>query len=173
MRKSNTSNHNSPGMQLSLRPHSSRQPQSVSFRAPGRKGHALASPRDRDRLREKNRAERVRVEKMFETPTTIDDRRVQRRDSRDRNEARALSPLAPVSPFRGPIGLANRPFEHCPVCGDDRIVSDEVFHVHGGTLSMSECLHCDHRWTRRPNTRWVGLGTRMNRGGVRPGTVTA
>jgi hypothetical protein len=49
----------------------------------------------------------------------------------------------------------------CPVCGDDRIVTDEV--MYGGRLRISECLHCDHRWTQRPKGHWVELGARMNR----------
>ncbi|MCH8883229.1 MAG: 50S ribosomal protein L4 [SAR324 cluster bacterium] len=42
-----------------------------------------------------------------------------------------------------------------------KIVSDEV--MHGGTLRMWECLHCEHRWTSRPKGRWVELGARMTR----------
>jgi hypothetical protein len=49
----------------------------------------------------------------------------------------------------------------CPVCGQGRIASDEV--MHGGTLQVSECLDCEHRWTQRPDGRWFELGARMSR----------
>jgi hypothetical protein len=40
-------------------------------------------------------------------------------------------------------------------------VRDEV--IHGGVLEMSECLDCEHRWTTRPEGRWIELGARMSR----------
>ncbi len=117
-------------------------------RARGRRGESLASPRDRDRLRERNAAERARVEGILANSPVALERR-----ARPRNE----SP-APVEPLR--LRAVSTPTA-CPVCGDGRVVTDEV--MHSGTLRMSECLHCEHRWTHRPRARWVELGARMNR----------
>ena len=132
------------------------------FRARGRKGHGLASARDRSRLREADLAERARVEKMFSTVASPDDRRSDDRDSNAEHETRGLDFESRVHHFSNPDPNQSTSLwpRHCPVCGDARIVTDEV--LHGGTLSMSECLHCDHRWTERPKARWVELGTRMN-----------
>jgi hypothetical protein len=167
------------GMQLSLRPQQAQQPlrshrsqrpqtrrsQTVGPRASGRKGHGLASLRDRQGLHERIRAERARVEMMLATAPIPDDRRRGDRDTQDQVGEKNPARIA------RPIGLSNWRSTCCPVCGDDRIVSDEV--IHAGTLSMSECLHCDHRWTGRPNARWVDLGTRMNRGGGLRAAATA
>ena len=63
----------------------------------------------------------------------------------------------------------------CPVCASGKVVSDEVVHVggtsgarggarggaKGATLRLSECLHCDHRWTDRTRGRWSEIGLRM------------
>jgi len=134
------------------------------FRARGRKGRGLASARDRSRLREADLAERARVEKMFSTVAIPDDRRSDDRDSNAEHEMRGLDFESRAHHFSNPDPNPNQSTSlwprHCPVCGDARIVTDEV--LHGGTLSMSECLHCDHRWTERPKARWVELGTRMN-----------
>ena len=122
-------------------------------RAPSRKGSALASARDRRRLRERNRAESERVEKMLATVPLPEDRRARTRDW-----------MSPLEESQRVDDYGMHEIGHCrgcPVCGDARIVTDEV--IHGGTLSMSECLHCDHRWTMRPGARWVDLGTRMTR----------
>ena len=139
-------------------PHTSHRPQAgfarskpaVGRRAVGRRGESLASPRDRQRLRERNRAERARVEGMLATEPIPVERRGQRR---------ALS--AAAQPFHDS--------STCPVCGDGRVVMDEVIHV--GTLKMSECLHCEHRWTERPGQRWVALGNRMGRSAYPRGLV--
>jgi hypothetical protein len=140
-----------------------------SRRARSRNGYALASARDRMRLRERNVAERGRLEKLLATAPLVDDRRARiRNQNRNRAENRIVD-LAGHHLGRASgraIGLSRR----CPVCGDSRVVTDEV--IHGGTLSMSECLHCDHRWTMRSKTRWTELGARMSRGG-RPRAATA
>jgi len=145
------------------------------FRARGRKGHGLASARDRSRLREADLAERARVEKMLSTVAIPDDRRSDDRDSNAEHETRGLDFESRAHHFPNPDPNPNQSTSlwprHCPVCGDARIVTDEV--LHGGTLSMSECLHCDHRWTERPKARWVELGTRMNGRGRRRTAATA
>jgi transcription elongation factor Elf1 len=51
----------------------------------------------------------------------------------------------------------------CPVCGSAKLASDEVF-VAGGTMRLVECLHCDHRFTSRPRSRWSELGARIASG---------
>jgi hypothetical protein len=157
----NTSNYNTHHGSDQARQTRRRRP--ADCRAPGRKGHGLASTRDRERLRENHRAERARVEKMLATAPLSGDRRNSCRVSLDRYEEPTRSAVVPLG---GPIGLGSQHMACCPICGDDRIVTDEV--IHAGTLSMSECLHCDHRWTRRLGARWIDLGARMNRGrGVR------
>lgn len=128
-------------------------------RAQGRRGESLGSPRDRARLRQRNSAERSRVEGMLASAPLPLDRRTQARvepmpapstpTSTSANRLRALPSTA-----------------GCPVCGDARVVTDEV--MHEGTLRVSECLHCDHRWTHRPRARWIDLGARMNHNGRRP-----
>lgn len=116
------------------------------MRAEGRAGEGLASARDRERLRERIAAERARVEEMLaNVPLSADRREATRMESGG--------------------GLC------CPVCGDLRIVTDEVNQA--GTLLMSDCLHCDYRWTARPKTRWLALGARMNRVVRRRATATA
>jgi len=138
---------------------------SPGFRARSRKGRSLASARDRMRLRERNVAERARVEKMLATVPIPDDRRETTRDeSGCRQENRFFEPGQDA-------GYAMGLEFGCPVCGDSRTVTDEV--IHGGTLSVSECLHCDHRWTARPKVRWVDLGARMSRGGRPRAVATA
>jgi hypothetical protein len=88
----------------------------------------------------------------------------------------------------------------CPVCASRKVVSDEVAHINaaddakqgakgggkegakggakgrtmGVTLRLSECLHCDHRWTERIRGPWSELGQRMSGGARRrPDTNTA
>lgn len=134
-----------------------RPTKSGGIRARGRRGEALASARDRQRLRERNQAERERVERMIASVPLPSERRAGGRASfGSENMPDAVS-----------FGLHSAQAATCPVCSDDRIVTDEV--MHGGTLRVSECLHCEHRWTQRPKGRWVELGTRMNRA-VRPGS---
>jgi hypothetical protein len=128
-------------------------------RARGRRGESLASARDRQRLRERNRAERARVEGMIAGQPIPVERRAHGREAL----ASEYKPLA--------ASFELRPAQAgCPICGDDKIVTDEV--MHGGTLCVSECLHCEHRWTQRPKGRWVELGRRMNRS-ARPRAIQA
>ena len=131
----------------------------VEFRARGRRGESLGSARDRRRLRERNAAERERVEEIVASAAVPVERRAHRRESaipEPRPDSTLVRPQAVVRLH------AVQP-RHCPVCGDDKIVSDEV--MHGGRLGVSECLHCEHRWTQRPKGRWAELGARMNRTG--------
>ena len=138
-------------------------------------GSPLGSARDRQRLRDRNAAERVRVEEMLaNAPFTT-----------------ALSPgflaspspglvgptTSPVSPppfpspssfsVSSPVSFPRSPLRRpvfgrgCPVCASSKVVSDEVSCA--GTMRLSECLHCDHRWTDRPRARWAELGARMSR----------
>jgi hypothetical protein len=51
----------------------------------------------------------------------------------------------------------------CPVCRQAKVVTDEVMHT--GILRVSECLHCEHRWTERPRRRWSDIGASMGRRG--------
>jgi hypothetical protein len=141
-----------------------RATQPGGHRARGRRGEGLASARDRQRLLERNTAERERVERMIAGVEVPVERRAHGRESR-------VLEYIPDSLQPGHDGPGHR-YAHgpramqpasCPVCGDGRIVTDEV--MHGGTLRVSECLHCEHRWTRRPKGRWVELGTTMSRGG--------
>jgi len=103
---------------------------------------SLGSARDRQHLRERNAAERIRVERMLaESPGSVGAR------------STTLRVVPPVA-ARG-----------CPVCASTKVVSDEVAHSgrHAGTLRLSECLHCDHRWTERTRGRWTELGGTMGR----------
>lgn len=128
-----------------------RSGQSGGIRARGRRGESLASARDRLRLRERNQAERERVEGMLASVAVPIERRAHSRESID------------IGYKRLPVGLRAVQPMGCPVCGDGRTVTDEV--MHGGTLRVSECLHCEHRWTQRPTARWAELGANMNRTG--------
>ena len=119
-------------------------------RARGRRGEQLTSARDRQRLREREAAERDRVERMLASVPVSPDRR--------------LGLRAPGTAFKQ-AGLRIVEPTTCPICGDARVVTDEV--MHSGTLRLAECLQCEHRWTERPERRWVELGARMN-GGTGP-----
>ena len=121
-------------------------PPPAAPRARGRRGESLASPRDRQRLRERTSAERERVEGMLASVPVPVERRTHQRES-------CLVDTEPHLRAVQPVG--------CPVCGDRKVVTDEVMHI--GTLRISECLHCEHRWTQRPKGRWIDLGSRMNR----------
>ena len=144
-----------------------RTTQPGGYRARGRRGEGLASARDRQGLRERNKAERERVEGMIASLEIPVERRA------DGRESRVLEYMPDSIQLGHGHGLGHRPGPghglramqpaSCPVCGDGGIVTDEV--MHGGTLRVSECLHCEHRWTRRPKGRWVELGTTMSRGG--------
>lgn len=117
--------------------------QGVTLRSPergrplSRSRGRLASARDRQRLREREFAERARVEEMLAS-------------------APPLSPLLSERPLpKGPARLRALPVHAstCPVCTSTKVVRDEV--MSGGLLRLSECLHCDHRWTDRPRSRAV------------------
>ena len=132
----------------------------AGLRARGRRGEGLTSARDRQRLRERKTAERDRVEGMTASAALPVDRRARSREAG----------VPQCTPHPLPSGLRAVQPVGCPVCGDGRIVTDEV--MHGGTLRVLECLHCEHRWTQRPKGRWVELGARMNRAG-RPRALQA
>ena len=147
-----------PSSNENNRPSQNRSPASFvrsgqpgGIRARGRRGESLASARDRFRLRERNQAERERVEGMLASVAVPIERRADSRESID------------IEYTRLPVGLRAVQPVGCPVCGDGRTVTDEV--MHGGTLRVSECLHCEHRWTQRPTARWAELGANMNRAG--------
>ncbi len=123
----------------------------------GRWGESLASSRDRKRLFERNTAERERVEGVVAGVAVPVERRAHRRES--------AGPEAAQTRLQLNDRLHELEFAGCRVCGDDRVVADEV--MHGGTLRVLECLHCEHRWTQRPKARWVDLGARMNRSTAR------
>ena len=143
----------SPSVRNQAAPDFGRSSEPGSLRARGRRGEALASARDRQRLREREIAERGRVEGMFASAPLFVDRRTNLRVSDGGYSAPRLRMLESAA---------------CPICGDGRIVSDEVNHA--GRLRVSECLHCDHRWTQRLQGRWAELGARMS-GGVRPRAI--
>jgi len=142
-----------------------RSKQSGGHRARGRRGEGLASARDRQRMRERNTAERERVEGMIASMEVPVERRAHGRESRVLEYMPDSIQLGHGPGDRYVHGHELRAMQSagCPVCGDGRIVTDDV--MHGGTLRVSECLHCEHRWTRRPKGRWVELGTTMSRGG--------
>ncbi len=127
-------------------------------RARGRRGESLASARDRQRLREREAAERQRVERMLAKVPL----------SPDWDPSNPEIVPHPSSKAFGQPGLRVVDAEPsaCPVCGDTRIVADEVIHL--GTLRLSECLRCEHRWTERPSRRFAELGWRMAGGGHPP-----
>jgi hypothetical protein len=114
----------------------------IDRRARGRRGESLASARDRERLRERNAAERARVEKMFARAPIDLGRRARRRPRRSESAS--------------PVRLRSLASTDCPVCGDGRVASDEVRHQ--GPLQLLECLHCEHRWTERPRARRAESG---------------
>lgn len=122
----------------------------------------LASPRDRQAARDRNTAERARVEEMLASAPLPSDRRRARwtppvtptldspaETSRDGSKASRLRALPTM-----PAG--------CPVCESTKVTSDEVARP-GGSLRLSECLHCDHRWTEKPVRRFAELGGAMGR----------
>lgn len=154
-------------------------------------GGGLASPRDRARVRERNAAERSRVEQVLASapfpPTPLEpgttssvagassgsrypelswEKGSERSPTERFDERDGFSPLMPLMPR---VGLRAVPDRGCPVCASAKVVSDEV--MHGGTIRLSECLHCDHRWTERVGRRWSQLGATMARG-ARPRLAT-
>ncbi len=121
-------------------------------------GGALVSARDRRRVRERNAAERERVERaLAEAPLEVTPRPKVAAPAPTFDRVRQSAPAPAIGPLAGQVG--------CPVCGGAKLASDEVF-VAGGTLRLVECLHCDHRFTSRPRSRWSELGARMATGAV-------
>ena len=124
-------------------------------------GGRLSSARDRQQVRERNAAERTRVEEMLASAPI---------DAEPRMSAQPSSieqPRPPSSAFHL-RALSGSP-AGCPVCESGKVVRDDVFEA-GTTLRLSECLNCEHRWTTRPRplARWSELGQRMtSRGGAR------
>ena len=116
----------------------------------------LASSRDRQTARERNAAERARVEEMFASAPLPSDRRRARWTA----AAPAFEPGA-ARPARRLRALPAMPTS-CPVCASTTVTSDEVARP-GGSLRLSECLHCDHRWTEKPARRFAALGGAMER----------
>ena len=131
----------------------------AGIRARGRRGESLASARDRKRLRERNTQERERVEGMIDNMAVPVERRTRRRESLVAECTTLSLPSGHHAGVHADIRAVQPVI--CAVCGDGRIATDEV--MHGGNLRVSECLHCEHRWTERPKGRWVELGARMNR----------
>jgi hypothetical protein len=125
--------------------------------APRRFSARLASARDQQRLGERNREERKRVEKMLATaPIPLES------PSEMQIEASVAwdAPLE-LRPNRAPRSLQGLTPRGCPVCGGKRVVCDEVIQL--GTLRLSECLRCEHRWTERGPERWAEVGAPMKR----------
>jgi hypothetical protein len=125
--------------------------------APRRFSARLASARDQQRLGERNREERERVEKMLATaPIPLES------PSEMPIEASVAwdAPLE-LRPNRAPRSLQGLTPRGCPVCGGKRVVCDEVIQL--GTLRLSECLRCEHRWTERGPKRWAEVGAPMTR----------
>ena len=95
-----------------------------------RQGGGLSSARDRARLREREAAERERVERVLARgPREVERRRA------DRGEREAASACA------------------CRVCGGSEVVEDEV--GEGGGLRLAWCRRCDYRWTERLSNPFV------------------
>lgn len=110
----------------------------------------LASARDRQRLAERNARERERVEKVLATAPAPLEAPVDWARERFGSVANASTP-----------SVRGRTLPSCPVCGSTRVSGDEVVQL--GTLRLSECLHCEHRWTQRGPDRWAELGASMHR----------
>ncbi len=91
----------------------------------------LSSARDRARLRERESAERARVERVLARGPREAERRRTDRDS--------------------------VPGSACGVCGGSEVVEDEVGEGArlGQGLRLARCRRCDHRWTERLALRFV------------------
>ena len=138
-------------------------------------GNGLASPHDRARVRDRNAAERSRVEQMFASgaPPTERRRALRGISASAAFEGRTIDSLPGQPQFNSQpppqprTALAARsalravPSNGCPVCTSQTIVTDDV--MHAGMLRLSECLHCDYRWTERLSRNWSQLGARMAR----------
>ena len=100
----------------------------------------LSSARDRARLREREVAERGRVERVLARgPRDVERRRA------DRDPA---SHAASISTSSTSV---------CGVCGSGEVFEDEVgegFRL-GPGLRLAWCRRCDHRWTERLAIRFV------------------
>ncbi|MEZ4332390.1 MAG: hypothetical protein R3F35_11585 [Myxococcota bacterium] len=100
-------------------------------RAPGPRRCGLASPRDRARLRERQAAERARVERVL---------------------ARGPRPDAarPRAALRGAMVRAEAHSDPatCRVCRGHDVCVDHVSD-RGGAWRLAQCRRCDHRWTER------------------------
>lgn len=115
----------------------------------------LASARDRQTALDRNAAERARVEEMFASAPLPSDRRRARWTS----AAPATLPETRVAPqLRALPAMPSG----CPVCASTTVTTDEVARA-GGSLRLSECLHCDHRWTEVPTRRFTAIGGAMGR----------
>lgn len=119
----------------------------------------LASPHDRKQMRDRNAAERARVEEMLANAPLPTDRR----------RARWTPPITQSAPFsyeqpaeRPAARLRALPAQPkgCPVCASAKVTTDEVGRG-SSALRLSECLHCDHRWTERPTRRFAEIGGSM------------
>jgi hypothetical protein len=100
----------------------------------------LASARDRVRLREREAAERVRVERVLARgPRDVERRRA------DRDSA------------SGPASISASACGVCGVCGSGDVFEDEVGEGLrlGQGLRLAWCRRCDHRWTERLAVRFV------------------
>lgn len=110
---------------------------------PGPRLCGLASARDRARLRERQAAERARVERVLARgprETASSARAVAREAGRaDADRERAAASLVPaeVSPDRAT----------CRVCRGRDVSVDQV--VEWGLWRLAQCRRCDHRWTER------------------------
>ncbi len=111
----------------------------------------LGSARDRARLREREAAERARVERVLARgPREAERRREERIDSPQGAQAIAAAPArtegAPPIPTR--IDAATMRATACGLCGGRDVVEDEVGGGRGGgPILLGRCRRCDHRWT--------------------------
>jgi len=118
-------------------------------------------------LRERNARERERVEQalaappLFPEPSGSSDGKPEY-PPHWRN--RSVGFLQVETPLSGAFGEGLEPVV-CPVCAATEIDFDEVAQL--GTLRLSECRRCDHRWTTRSPERWAEVGAKMNRVAVR------
>jgi len=128
-----------------------------------RLGRGLASLRDRRRLRERDAAERARVERALATaplpsepnPGPIRARLPKRSTSR-------VVQLARTRPARR--GSVPTPLLRCSICAGSDVLLDEVVHD-GQLLRLGQCGRCSHRWTDRPRgVSGAGTGTRAGTG---------
>lgn len=110
----------------------------------------LSSARDRARLREREQAERARVERVLARgPRDLERRR------RDREVAVAVAAARPAAPgFRAALC--------CRVCGGHEVVQDEV--SDRGVFRLAQCLRCEHRWTERGAERFEPVFRRTLQG---------